>query len=300
MVGITPPRGGVIPPSSVPCLFINNVTENESFSAYCKAESKVRSRVKRTIEHPLLSYDQKCAEMLFLNASYLLENALERCAFLTITTPQNLSYWTKEGWEEARNRFRSWVGHVGGLPFVFGSDRRWCRVIEPQRRGAIHWHVLIDTGADIRAGVDFNAFERGDYRSAGKALRGMWSRMRKSAKAYRLGRCEIMPIKADKYEAAARYIAKYISKGIIREVIESASEGNQKPPHSRRVGFSSGWRVANTRFAWLTDSADAWRLGVSRFAEILGITAFEDLKTVCGKKWAYDNRDFIQSLGLKP
>ena len=300
MVGITPPRGGVIPPSSVPCLFINNVTENESFSAYCKAESKGRGRVKRTIEHPLLSYDRKCAEMLFLNASYLLENALERCAFLTITTPQNLPYWTKEGWEEARKRFRSWVCHKGGLPFVFGSGCRWCRVIEPQSRGAIHWHVLIDTGADIRTGVDFEAFARREYSTAGKALRGMWSRMRKSAKAYRLGRCEIMPIKADKYEAAARYIGKYISKGIVREVFEKESEGKQKPPHSRRVGFSSGWRVANTRFVWLGDSADAWRCGVSRFAAILEITSYEDLKKVCGKKWAYYNRGYIQSLALLP
>lgn len=107
-----------------------------------------------------------------------------------------------------------------------------------------------------------------------------------------------MPIKADKYEAAARYIGKYISKGIIRELVEKESEGKQKPPHSRRVVFSSGWRVANTRFVWLTDSADAWRRGVARFAEILGITSYEDLKEVCGKKWAYDNRDFIQSLGI--
>jgi len=296
---MSPPRGGDIPPSSVPCLFINNVTDNERYLDYCKERKQSRERVKRTIDKPLLSYDRKCGEMLFLNASYLLEHAYERCAFLTITTPQNLSYWTEEGWEEARNRFRSWICHKGGLPFVFGSSCRWCRVIEPQRRGAIHWHVLIDTGTDIRTGVDFKAFAREDYRSAGKALKGMWARMRKSAKAYRLGRCEIMPIKADKYEAAARYIGKYISKGIVREVIEKEIEGNQKPPHSRRVGFSSGWRVANTRFAWLGDSADAWRRGVSRFAEILGITSYEDLKEVCGKKWAYYNREYIQSLGIK-
>jgi hypothetical protein len=122
--------------------------------------------------------------------------------------------------------------------------------------------------------------------------------MRKSAKAYRLGRCEIMPIKSDKYLAAARYLSKYISKGIVREVCEKESEWKQKPSHSRRVGFSSGWRVANTRFAWLSDSADTWRRGVSRFADFLGITSYEDLKKVCGKKWAYDNREYIQSLGF--
>lgn len=298
VVGMSPPRGGDIPPADVPCLFTNNVTGEKTFVNDSNVLKQSRGPQKRSIENPILSYDRKCAEMLFLNACFLLENALERCAFLTITTPQNLSYWTEEGWEEARNRFRSWVCHKGGLPFVFGSDCRWCRVIEPQKRGAIHWHMLIDTGVDIRTGVDFDALARGDYKSAGKALLGMWARMRKSSKAYNLGRCQIMPIKADKYEAAARYIGKYISKGIIRELVEKEMEGKRKPPHSRRVGFSSGWRVANTRFAWLSDSADTWRRGVSRFAEILGVTSYEDLKKVCGKKWAYDNREYIQSLGF--
>jgi hypothetical protein len=47
-----------------------------------------------------------------------------------------------------------------------------------------------------------------------------------------------------------------------------------------------------------TDERARQRRGVSRFAEILGITSYDDLKVVCGKKWAYYNRDYIQSLGL--
>lgn len=298
VAGIAPPPGGAMPPPSLPCLFINNVTNSDEYQCFRESSCTVQPNVKRTLFKPLLSYDRKCCEMLFLNASCLLESALEQCAFVTITTPQNLSYWTKEGWQDARKRFRSWTCHKSGLPYVFGSDRRWCRVIEPQRRGAIHWHVLIDTGTNIRTGVDFNAFAKGDYRSAGKNLRTMWARMRTSAKAYRLGRCEITPIKADKYEAAARYIGKYISKGIQRELMEHLAEGYNKPSHARRVGFSTGWRVANTRFAWLGDSADSWRRGVARFAQILGIKSYDELKLICGEKWAYYNRDFIQSLGF--
>ncbi|MEI7881811.1 MAG: hypothetical protein WCI95_13175 [bacterium] len=206
---------------------------------------------------------------------------------MTITTPQNLSYWTMEGWKEARKRFRGWTCGKGGLSYVFGEGCDWCRVIEPQKRGAIHWHLLLDTGQDIRTGCDFEAFNRGDYRTAPPALRGMWARMRESMKGYKLGRPEIMPVKSDKWEAAARYCGKYICKGVKREQWEKLADQKERPAHTRRVGFSrGGWRVANPNFAWI-EHGEEWRNAVGCFARRIGVESYDGLSELLGKKWAF-------------
>lgn len=299
-----PVRGSVRGGVALPCLLVHNVTrQNQKASEKASKLSakwnskKDAAKADRTPENRLgkpvsNNRDKKSAETLFLNAGHLLKRNLNGCAFVTITTPANLSYWTKEGWREARNRFRSWIGHKTGLPFVFGPDRDFCRVIEPQRRGAIHWHLVIDCGVDIRSGVDWEAFRAGDYRSAPPALRAMWSRMRESAKKYRLGRTEIMPIRSGAWEAAARYVGKYISKGIVREFQEACCEGVYRPKHSRRIGYSVGWRVASMNFAWLESGRD-WRRGVELLAAHVGAADVGDLKTVLGPKWALLNRDVI-------
>ena len=305
---MTMSEGGRLPPPpqagaggvSLPCLYMNNVIGNESKPERKTVElsekwAKIQGVSKASrlrVTGKLDGWERKAAQALFLNAGELLQRGVERCAFVTITTPQNMSYWSKEGWETARKRFRSWITHCGGLPYVFGSGRDWCRVIEPQRRGAIHWHLLVDCGVDIRSGVDFEAFAARDYRSAGPALRGMWAKMRESCKRYKLGRSEIAPIKSDRWEAAARYVGKYISKGVRVEAWERACEEKARPVHSRRVGFSSGWKVANGNFAWVEDGED-WRKAVAYFAETLGITEYSQLSELLGKKWAYHNRKFI-------
>lgn len=290
--------GDAGPVVSLPCLFIHNVTKRDEKRALELSEKWAQmgsksDRQRKLSDKYMLGRDKKAAESLFLNASALLGRGVERCAFVTITTAQNLSYWTPEGWKAARDRFRSWSGHKNGLAYVFGAGRDWCRVIEPQRRGAIHWHILIDCGVDIRAGVDFEAFERRDYRSAGPALRGLWSRMRESAKRYGLGRVEIMPVKSDKWEAAARYVGKYISKGIAREGWERYCDGKVKPDHARRVGFSAGgWRVSNTQFSWLVSGSE-WREAVKWFAISNGCEDYGDLRRIFGKRWAWRNRENI-------
>ena len=266
------------PAAHLPCLYVNNVIS--------KGKRKGDFGRKRSNENPILSSDRKAGESLFLNASALLARGVDRCAFVTITTPENLSYWTMEGWREARERFRSWTCNKSGLAYVFG-ECDWCRVIEPQKRGAIHWHLLLDTGQDIRTGCDFEAFNLGDYRTAPPALRGMWARMRESAKRYKLGRVEIMPTKSDKWEAAARYCGKYICKGVKREQWEKFKEQKERPAHTRRVGFSrGGWRVANPNFAWI-EQGTQWREAVALFAEKVGAQTMQELSEILGKKWAF-------------
>lgn len=289
---------------SLPCLYIHNVTNQAEKPSAKLAEMSSKWKGKQAL--PVADRNRQCgdiqprekkaANMLFLNAAELLQRGVERCAFVTITTPQNLSYWEKDGWAAARALFRSWVGHKTGLSYVFGENRNWCRVIEPQRRGAIHWHMLVDLGpgVDIRTGVDFAAFKARDYRSAPPALRGLWARMRKSAKAYGLGRVEIMPVHCDKWEACARYVGKYISKAIHREVFENVCDNKAKPLHARRVGFSQGWKVANTNYSWL-EHGEEWRRGVQLLAVACGAESYAELKQILGPRWAWTNRDRIHN-----
>lgn len=294
--------GTVVP---LPCLYSNNVIRDDEnsrqLSAKFKAKKEEKRREKARKKCSSLSsvgntqYDRKAAQSLFLNASELLGRGVERIAFVTLTTSANNSYWTKEGWEKARSMFRSWTGNKTGLAYVFGSGRDWCRVIEPQRRGAIHWHMLVDCGIDIRTGVDFEAFALGDYRTASPALRGMWARLRDSCKRYGFGRSSIEPIKSEKWEAAARYVGKYIGKGIRREAQELLCENVLRPDHARRVGFSAGWKVANTRFMWLESGSD-WRKGVEVFADLLQCENMGELSRKVGKTWAYRNRGLIRAL----
>jgi len=297
--------GGAQPPlvpSVLPCLYIHNGPEGDTKPSPKTAEMSSKWQAKSLLSKAdkkrecgfIAPRERKCAESLFLNAGHILSRGVERCAFVTITTAQNNSYWTKEGWENARKMFHSWSTHKGGLPYVFGAGRDWCRVIEPQRRGAIHWHILIDVGADIRTGCDFEAFNRGDYRTAPPALRKLWARMRDSAKRYGLGRVEIMPVKSEKWEAAARYVGKYISKSIHADVFYSKCDGVARPLHSRRVGFSQGWKVANSNFSWL-EHGSSWRRGVELLAASVGAETYADLTLILGKKWAWNNKQFIQS-----
>lgn len=296
---------GAQPPlsaSPLPCLYIHNGIEGEVKTSAKLAQMSDDWRAKQPLAKSdrkresgfIAPRERKCAESLFLNAGHILSRGVERCAFVTITTAANHSYWSKEGWKSARKIFHSWSTNKGGLPYVFGAGRDWCRVIEPQRRGAIHWHLLVDVGQDIRTGCDFEAFNRGDYSSAPRALRGLWAKMRDSAKRYGLGRVEIMPVKSEKWEAAARYVGKYISKSIHADVFYSKIDKVARPLHSRRVGFSQGWKVANTNFSWL-EHGESWRRGVSLLAASVGAETFDDLSAILGKKWAWNNKQFIQS-----
>jgi hypothetical protein len=301
--GAPAPEGPAALPG-LPCLYIHNVIRREDkpspklvgLSEKWRGKQALPKADRTRANGYISPREKKAANMLFLNAADLLQRGVERCAFVTITTPQNMSYWTKEGWGEARAMFRSWIGNKTGFPYVFGVDRNWCRVIEPQQRGAIHWHLLIDLGAgvDIRTGVDFQAFKDRDYRTAPYALRCLWARMRESAKRYHLGRTEIMPVRADKWEACARYVGKYISKAVNRETWENTCDNKAKPLHARRVGFSQGWKVANTNYSWV-ENGQEWRRGVALLACVVGAESYDDLKQILGPKWAWNNKDFIQN-----
>ena len=204
---------------------------------------------------------------------------LERTGFLTLTFADHVL-----DSKEAQRRMNSLTTHV--LRPRYGGA---IRVIERQESGRIHYHVLIDVGVDIRTGFDFAAIERQDYRSASPALRSEWGFWRRTAKAYRFGRTELLPILSTA-ECVGRYVGGYIAKHL--EVREKRDQG------VRLVSYI-GARVATVKFAWAGGRAVEWRKGLGSLVrdlaangEIVGAT-FEAMGRRYGKGWAWKWRDVI-------
>lgn len=202
--------------------------------------------------------------------------------FLTLTFADHVT-----DVKEASKRFNSLASNV-----LNGRYADWVRVLERQKSERIHYHLLVALRDDIRTGVDFEGLARRDYSTAGKVLRGEWAFWRSTARKYRFGRTELLPIKSSE-EAIGRYVGKYISKHL--EARKEADKG------ARLVAYSSGARMAVTRFSWTSSGAQEWRRKVRIFAwmmwETQGIPpTMNGLRSGLGPRWAYRWREFILTL----
>jgi hypothetical protein len=173
---------------------------------------------------------------------------LEKAGFLTLTFADHVI-----DPKEAQKRFHSLASHV----FNKRYHRRWIRVFERQKSGRIHYHVLIAVDEDIRSGVDFEAFAKRDYRSAGPALRGEWAFWRITAPRYRFGRTEMMPLYKNE-QAVAIYIGKYIAKHLENRLAIDK--------RVRLVEYGRGCRIGTTKFQFNSPGAWLWRQKLRRFA----------------------------------
>jgi len=257
-------REGGEPAGGLPCLNSNNSTgEYES--------------------NRLSTQHRKAAAALAWNVKAMCErHGIERVGFLTLTFADHVT-----DVKEASKRFNSLASHV-----LNGRYADWVRVIERQKSERIHYHLLVAMGEDIRTGVDFAGLADRDYSTAGKALRGEWAFWRSTARKYRFGRTELLPIKSSD-EAIGRYVGKYIAKHI--EARKDEDKG------ARLVGYSKGARVAVTRFSWVSPGAATWRRKVRAFAWMMfqsqGIPpTMHGLRVALGPRWAYRWREFILEL----
>jgi hypothetical protein len=253
---------------SLPCLFSNNCTEPVLNSSLQLPSSQHR----------------KSATALAWNVQHMAEKfGLHRLGFLTLTFA-DLVLSPKE----AQRRFHSLSTHVLGSRYL-----AFVRVFERQRSGRIHLHLLVALSFDARTGVDFEAFARGDYRSASAELRSEWAFWRLTAKKYGFGRTELLPVKSTA-EGIGRYVGKYIGKHV--------SQREERDRGVRLVEYSRGGRMATTNFGWVTDNAAAWRRKVEVFACMVAAQRrldhieFEDLSKYLGSAWAYHHRTFIAGL----
>ena len=261
--------------SPLPCLSSNNSTGSAP-----KARGEGLS--------PLSPQKRKSACALAWNVQHMAEKwGLENLGFLTLTFADFVL-----DPKEAQRRFNSLATHV-----LRDRYRAFVRVFERCKSGRIHYHLLVVLDADIRTGFDFAAIKANDYRSAGKFLRDEWAFWRRTARLYRFGRTELLPVRSSS-EAVARYVGKYISK--------NHEQRSARDANVRLVEYSRGARMAVTRFAWNTDGAAEWRGKLQTFADIVSerfgveIMSISDFSAVLGKRWAHKHREFIYGLPSRP
>lgn len=225
---------------------------------------------------------RRTAYALQLNVQAMCErHGIERIGFLTLTFADHVL-----DAREAQRRMHSLQTHV--LKVRYGNS---IRVIERQKSGRIHYHLLVAVGADIRTGCDFDAFARRDYRSAPAELRREWAYWRATARKFGFGRTELLPVRSSK-EAIGRYVGKYIAKHL---------DVRQREDRRVRLVSYTGDKDASTRFAWAGGMAARWRHQLGAFVRMLHEAgALEEASTKAmakrfGPRWAYQWRDQIMT-----
>ena len=263
--------GAEFRPGRLPCLSSNNSIGAGSFDASPVAVA-------------LSTQQRKSACALAWNVQAMAQRwGLERLGFLTLTFADHVL-----SPREAQRRFNSLASHVLRVRY-----EAFVRVIERQKSGRLHYHLLVVLPFDARSGVSFDGFGDGDYRSASPELRAEWAFWRATAKRFRFGRTELMPIRSTE-EAIGRYVGKYIGK----------HHAHRRPEDRgvRLVEYSRGARQATTKFAWATDGARSWRSKVRVFSLIVAARhgreaiSFSELSLLLGPRWAHRHRDFIAAL----
>lgn len=229
---------------------------------------------------------RKVANALSWNVAHLCrEWGIDRVGFLTLTFADHVT-----DIREASRRFNSLATHV--LRERYAAH---IRVVERQKSGRIHYHLLVVLADDIRTGADFDAFAKRDYKSANNHLRREWAFWRHTSPQYRFGRTELMPIRSDA-SALGQYVGKYIGKHI--------GQREERDKGARLVSYSKGARMATSKHAEVSKYPNEWRAKVLTFARIVQgwkpharIYDVEDVaRALNDKRWAYNWRDFILAL----
>ncbi|MGH8460622.1 MAG: rolling circle replication-associated protein [Stenotrophobium sp.] len=206
---------------------------------------------------------------------------IENLGFLTLTFADHVT-----DVREASRRFNSLAGHV-----LRERYRAFVRVLERQKSGRIHYHLLValPAGVDIRTGVNFAEIEQQNYSSALPALRTEWAFWRRTAKLYRFGRTELLPIYSTS-EAIGKYVGKYISKHL--------HQREERDKGARLVTYSGPVKV-RTRFAWVSPGARRWRLSLGALcwgfyeAGRIPFPNEQGMRLAFGPRWAWHWKDVI-------
>jgi len=208
----------------------------------------------------------------------------ERVGFLTLTFADHVT-----DVREASRRFNSLASNVLKKRFA-----AYIRVLERQKSGRIHYHLLVVLPDDIRTGADFDAFAKRDYKSANNHLRREWAFWRHTSPQFGFGRTELQPIRSDA-AALGQYVGKYIGKHL--------GQREERDKGARLVSYSGDARMATSKHMLLEKPSTEWRAKCQTFARLVEgwkpqarIRTMEDLTFHLGNRWSYHWRDFILQL----
>jgi len=213
---------------------------------------------------------------------------IERVGFLTLTFADNVADNS-----EASRRWNSLK--TGFFPKHYGA---FMLVKERQKRGAWHYHVLVDCKVDVRTNFDFDLhaeisqlrkggyrkneakirpLEKVYYKKSPLPLRRLWS-INQDVENFGFGRPDLWPLKKAE-EAVSSYMSKYLSKHI--GVRPEQDKG------VRLVSYSKNFPRSTPKFQWNSDGSKEWRRKLAKFAEIVDIHSEDQLAVRYGPKWAH-------------
>lgn len=148
-----------------------------------------------SIENPVSALPQQCnLTTQHRKSAYVLQQSIKalsdaygvhQLGFLTLTFAQHILCP-----KEAQRRLNSLLTNV-----IKKRYREYVGVMERQKSGRIHYHLLVVTDKDLKTGVNFKELADGNYRSAPADLRSEWLFWRTTAKKYGFGRTELLPVK---------------------------------------------------------------------------------------------------------
>jgi hypothetical protein len=247
---------------------------------------------QQALEIPEFQYSkgrQKTAFILSESVQKLCRlNGIDRVAFLTLTFADHIL-----DPREAQKRLNSLLTNV--IKPRYGE---YTGVLERQKSGRIHYHLLVTMPFDCRSCADFEAFSKHDYRTASKALRNEWRFWRVTSRKYGFGRTELMPIKSTE-EAIGRYVGKYISKSI---TASNESNNADLDKGVRLVRYSKGARAGTSHFTFVSKNSEKYRTALRYLVDIInqqmgfGITEINELKFFFGPRWQYGFRYAIADM----
>lgn len=239
----------------------------------------------------LSPYHQKAAFALGENVHRFCSlYGVENCGFLTLTFPDNV-----QDHKEASRRFNSMNTHY--LRTFYGE---WIWARERQKRGAWHYHLVVQCKGDIRTGFDWDEYrawltdyskgKRRRLRTGNAFLRSLWEMNNRAFPSYGFGRVELLPIRST-VDAVASYVGKYISKQI-----------DQRPDEDKGVrltSHSAGFIAGSPKFSWNTEGAKAWRRNLALFAiHACCCSTHDEFLERAPRRWAYRFRKDIMSYHL--
>jgi hypothetical protein len=215
------------------------------------------------------------------------------CAFFTLTDEAGLH---PKGFAR---RWNSFLTHEGG--FI----RAFCRVVEPQRNGRPHYHLLVSVPWDMRPeSFDWEAFfeAQQEFRAAGRSPRfreltrryrdsagpetvAVWKRLRKVLPKYGLGRSEFLPVRKG-HEALSEYVGKYLEAGL--SLKRHNWKGVRRVETDRRT--SSQWRRCSGQFSWVSEGARAWRGRIGQLATECRCSSLDEMSAKFGARWVWRMR----------
>jgi hypothetical protein len=171
------------------------------------------------------------------------------------------------------------------------------KVIEPQKRGAIHYHLIVRTFKPIRGNIDWDIYEQmgkasctKEKRRLGKELAKtaeshlveLWGWLRKKCKSTGFGRSELMPLK--KPHHIKNYIGKYLEKDLQDNSLKKGgkNQGMRMITYGRKAS-----KVASKKFSWNSGKGALYRLRLKYWAQARGIKNEEEMEEIYGPRWSY-------------